>query len=62
MSRLKRSDILYGILIAFFLGLIVAVFTLSQEVLDSYEIYFLLVIAFMGFLWIQAYIEGIRGD
>jgi Na+-driven multidrug efflux pump len=62
MSQLKQSDILYGILIVFFLGLVAAVFTLPQEVLDNNEIYFLLVIAFMGFLWIRAYVNGMRGN
>jgi len=60
---MKRSEILYRILLALFTLLVIAVFMLPQSTIESYEILFLWVILpFMGFLWIRAYIDGIRGN
>jgi hypothetical protein len=59
---MKRSSVLYGILTALFFALVATVFIVPQEVLDSNEIYFLLVLALMGFLWIRAYVDSTRGN
>jgi hypothetical protein len=62
-KRMKRSDVLYGILFLMFLGLLIVGFTVPQPVLDENEIYFVLVIMpIMGILWFWAYLEGIKGN
>jgi hypothetical protein len=61
-ETMKRSNILYLTLMAVFAGLVVAVFTLPQDVLNQNELYFLLAIAVMGWLWIQAYMDSMRGS
>jgi len=59
---MKRSTILYGILIALFFALVIAVFTIPQKILDNYELVFLwVVMPIMGGLWLQAYVDGIKG-
>ena len=60
---MKRSTILYIILLGMFIVLLVAGFTIPQEVLDYYEIYFLwIILPIMGFLWFRAYIDGMKGN
>jgi hypothetical protein len=60
---MKRSTILYIILLGMFIALLIAGFTIPQEVLDYYEIYFLwIILPIMGFLWFRAYIDGMKGN
>ena len=62
MLSMKRSDVLYLILIVMVVALAGVVFTVPQEILDNYEIVFLLVVMpIMGGLWMQAYIDGMKG-
>ena len=60
---MTRSIILYRILFALLIALAVVVFTVPQPVLDSYEMFFLLVIMpLMGWMWIQAFVDASRGN
>ncbi len=60
---MKRSTILYIILLGMFIALLIAGFTIPQEVLDYYETYFLwIILPIMGFLWFRAYIDGMKGN
>ena len=62
MLCMKRSDILYLILIVMAVAVAVVVFTIPQEILDNYELVFLwIVMPIMGWFWIQAYVEGMKG-
>lgn len=63
MLCMKRSDVLYVILIVMVVALAAVVFTIPQEILDNYELIFLwIVMPIMGGLWIQAYIDGMKGN
>jgi hypothetical protein len=58
---MKRSDTLYLALIIMVVALVIVVFTIPQEVLDSYELLFLgVVMPIMGGLWLLGYVEGMR--
>ena len=51
------------ILIIMVSALVIAGFTLPQKVLDDYELLFLvIVLPIMGGLWIQAYVDGMKGN
>ena len=59
---MKRSTILYGILVVMFVAVLISGFTVSQDVLDNYEVVFLwIVMPLMGLLWIRAYIDAAKG-
>jgi hypothetical protein len=59
MTRMRRSGIMYGILLALFIVLLVLSFILPQRTLDNYETLFLItLLPLMGWMWIQAYIDG----
>ena len=61
-KRVRRSDVLYGILFLMVLALVIVGFTVPQPVLDENEIYFLLIVMpIMGILWFWAYLEGMKG-
>ena len=63
MTPMKRSEVVYRILIAMFAALVIAGFTLPQEVLDNNEYLFLLVVLpIMGWLWFRAYVDGMKGN
>jgi hypothetical protein len=63
MTRMKRSDILYGVLFVMFIALLIIGFTVPQPVLDQNEIYFfLIVLPIMAFLWFRAFLEGKSGN
>lgn len=62
MMRVKRSDVLYLILIVMAVALAIVVFTIPQEILDNYELIFLwVVMPIMGGLWIKAYVDFMKG-
>jgi len=51
MLCMKRSDVLYLILIIMAVALVIVVFTIPQEILDNYELIFLgVVLPFMGWM------------
>jgi hypothetical protein len=63
MTPVKRSDLRYRVVITMFAALVVAGFTIPQEVLDHNELLFLLIVLpVMGWLWIQAYQDGMKGN
>jgi len=63
ISLMKRSAVLYGILIVIAIGVIIAGFVLSQDTLDNYELLFLVIILpIMGWLWLQAYVDATKGN
>ena len=63
MTEMTRSYILYRLLFVLFIVLVIVVFTVPQPVLDSYEMFFLLVMMpLMGWMWIQAYVDASRGN
>jgi hypothetical protein len=63
MTPMRRSDILYRILIGMVVALVLVVITVPQTVLDDYEIYFMLIyMPIMGILWFRAYLDGIKGN
>lgn len=46
-----------------FVVLLIAGFTVPQDVLDYYEIYFMLIyMPVMGILWFRAYLDGIKAN
>lgn len=56
---MKRSEILFRVVIALFIALVVTVFVLLQEVLSNTELFFLwAVMTIVGWLWIQALADG----
>ena len=60
---MKRSNILYKILIVLGVALAVIAFVIPQDVIDNYEMLFLgVVMPLMGWMWIQAYVDGMRGN
>ena len=60
---MKRSEVLYLILMAMFVALVIAGFTVPQEVLDNNEYLFLLIVLpIMGWLWFQAYVDAMKGN
>ena len=60
---MKRSRILYLILLVIIMALIIASFVLPQEVKDYNEMLFLgVILPVMGWLWIQAYIDSTQGN
>jgi hypothetical protein len=60
---MQRSGILYRILIALVFALVLVAFVIPQDIKDNYELLFLLVaMPLMGFLWIQAYVDAMRGQ
>ena len=62
MTEMTSSYILYRILFALLIALAIVVFTDRQPVLDSYEMFFLLVVMpLMGWMWIQAFVDASRG-
>jgi hypothetical protein len=63
MPYMKRSAILYWIIVGMVAGLVLVVIAVPQEVLDYYEIYFMLIyMPILGFLWFRAYLDGISGN
>ena len=59
---MKRSTILYGILIGMVAALVLLVIAVPQAVLDYYETYFLWVyIPIWAFLWFRAYLDHLNG-
>ena len=63
ITRMKRSNILYGILIVLAAGVVLVSFIFPQETLDSYELYFLwIVMPVLGWMWFQAYIDYTKGN
>jgi hypothetical protein len=60
---MKRSDALYVGLIARVFVLVIVVFTFPQKVLNDNELTFLLIVVpSMGWMWIQAYVDGMKGS
>ena len=60
---MKRSEVLYRILIAMIAGLLIASFTIPQKILDNNELLFLgVVMPVLSWLWIQAYVDGMKGN
>jgi hypothetical protein len=60
---MKRSTILYGIMLAMVAALVLVVIAVPQAVLDYYEIYFMLIyMPILGFLWFRAYLDGTKGN
>jgi hypothetical protein len=60
---MKRSTILYGIMLAMVAALVLVVIVVPQAVLDYYEIYFMgIYMPIMGILWFRAYLDGIKGN
>ena len=60
---MKRSTILYGVILAMVAGLVLVVIAVPQAVLDYYEIYFMMIyMPIMGFLWFRAYLDGVKGN
>jgi hypothetical protein len=60
---MKRSAVLYAVLFIMFLGIVITGFAIPQEVLNENELIFLLVVMpIMGWMWIQAYIDGTKGN
>ena len=63
MLRMKRSDILTGILLLFLLALLLAVFAIPQEMQNNYELPFLgVMMPIMGLIWIRARADAMRGN
>ena len=63
MIYMKRSTILYWIILAMVAALVLVVIAVPQAVLDYYEIYFMLIyMPIMGLLWFRAYLDGIGGN
>jgi hypothetical protein len=63
MTPMKRSAILYWIILAMVAALVVVVISVPQPVLDYYEIYFMLIyMPIMGFLWFRAHLDGMKGN
>jgi len=60
---MKRSNVLIGILLVMFVALAIVVFTVPQEILNNYELIFLwVVLPIMGWLWIQGYVDAMKGN
>jgi hypothetical protein len=59
---MKRSDILYLILLVMFICVLIIGFTVPQNVLDNNEIILFLIVGIMGFLWLRAYIDATKGN
>jgi hypothetical protein len=60
---MKRSDILYRVLIAVIVLVVIAAFAIPQDVLDNNELLFLwVVLPVIGWLWIQAFVDGMKGN
>jgi hypothetical protein len=60
---MKRSEILFRILIGLSTALVIVVFVVPQEVLDNNEIFFLwVVMPIIGWMWIQAYVDASKGN
>jgi len=60
---MKRSTILYCIILAMVAALVLVVIAVPQPVLDENEIYFMLIyMPIMGFLWFRAYLDAINGN
>ena len=63
MIRMKRSDILTGILIFIFLTLVVAVLVISQGTQNNHELPFLgVMMPVMGLIWVKARADAMRGN
>jgi hypothetical protein len=63
MLRMKRSDMLTGILLFFFLALLFAVFVIPQDTQHNYELPFLgVIMPIMGLIWIMARADAMRGN
>jgi hypothetical protein len=63
MPYMKRSAILYWIILAMVAALVLVVIAVPQAVLDYYEIYFMLIyLPILAFLWFRAYLDGIKGN
>jgi hypothetical protein len=63
MPYMKRSAILYWIILAMVAALVLVVIAVPQAVLDYYEIYFMLVyMPILGFLWFRACLNGISNN
>ena len=63
MIRMKRSDILTGILIFIFLTLVVAVLVIPQGTQNNYELPFLgVMMPVMSLIWVKARADAMRGD
>ena len=60
---MKRSEILYRVLIYLFAALTLASFIIPQETLNDYELLFLLIVMpVMGWMWFQAYVDDTKGN
>jgi hypothetical protein len=63
ISPMKRSAILYWIILGMIAVLVLVVIAVPQSVLDYYEIYFMMIyMPILAFLWFRAYLDGIRGN
>jgi hypothetical protein len=59
---MKRSTILYGIILVMVAALVLVVIAVPQATLDYYEIYFMLIyMPILVFLWFRAYLDGVNG-
>ena len=60
---MKRSEVLYRVVITIVATVMIAGFTIPQEVLNNYELLFLIVaMPVLGWLWIQAYSNAMKSN
>jgi hypothetical protein len=60
---MKRSTILYWIILGMVAALVLVVIAVPQAVLDENEIYFMLIyLPILAFLWFRAYMDWINGN
>jgi hypothetical protein len=60
---MKRSTILYWIILSMVAVLVLVVIAVPQPILDENEIYFMLIyMPILVFLWFRAYLDGMNGN
>lgn len=63
MTPSTGSNDLYLRLFAVFITLVITGFIIPQEALSKDQLFLLwLVMPLMGWLWLQSYVDGMRGD